>query len=105
MPPEYFDGSHYGVELDNWQLGLMFYCMLTGMTLNWYAQDFARPITALTNLERDELKSKNVWFIWDDDDQGDMTVTKKSSTGSNWNRKSKKSSSIISNNSMSESEK
>ena len=36
MPPEYFEGGQYGVELDTWQLGLIFYSLLTGNTLNAY---------------------------------------------------------------------
>ena len=50
MPPEYFRGEHYGAELDCWQLGLIFYSLLTGMTLNAYARDFRRPIEVVRDV-------------------------------------------------------
>ncbi|CAD7926398.1 unnamed protein product [Amoebophrya sp. A25] len=44
MSPEYYDAGVYGVELDTWQLGLMFYTMLQGRSIDLYSPDLERPI-------------------------------------------------------------
>mmetsp|Transcript_13852 Transcript_13852/g.34190 ORF Transcript_13852/g.34190 Transcript_13852/m.34190 type:complete len:502 (+) Transcript_13852:908-2413(+) len=56
MPPEYYaTPSEYGVELDCWQLGLMFYVMLQGRSIDLYADDLERPLVASDHPEANAL--------------------------------------------------